>query len=216
MNIYLSILMILFILTIYMLILSLGIKKKSLSVFFSFLSALILISYLTQYIFLSAQSPEFLFNIRHFIFLSFPSAGLMSFIFINKCDNHLMSKKNIILLIIIFIAFSWTVIACPEKIMPDILGYRVVLYDKLAYCFYGIEGLFSIYMIYMSLKKFLLGGPIGHRVVNIAFFLGYTAAIAESLALLFNKPFMRFPIVSELLIIPAIIYSMIIIKDNIK
>ena len=214
MRIYLSLLFVVLITNLYALMSTGNIKNKFIRVSFKILLVLSLLRYISLYIFLVSESPNYLYNIRYFVLFSGLSIPVTSFISIKLMNEEKVKNIDTIFISIISVIYIFIILNAPYGIISKDIGYSVAVKQSWTFIIASIQGFFSGLMIYFSLNYFVKIKVIKNRLINLIFLSGFMSAIAEGLVILFGIAGFRTMIISEGIILIAVCSALNYIGEN--
>lgn len=214
MNLYLTILLTVLLLGFFALTQAIGLKDKKLGFIMAILIAGIILRYTALLIYLTSVTPLYLYEIRNFIMLSVISIPILSYICINKINKGSLGKVDVTLIPVMAIIYIYLIFMCPEKIVTDETGYKLILKNTYLYYLSVVQGVFSVYMIYITIRQMFKRTSNYVKTINIIFFGGYVLAVLEGLCMLFNRAIMKSPVLSEGILMLAIVVALRKLKDE--
>lgn len=208
MIIYFMLLFVTIMAVIYSILLWTKVKNNVIKFLMVLLLSLALLKYITLYIFGIAQSPEHLFLFR-FLFLasliSLPAASYGSLRLLRNAGLNIYDK---ILMVFMIISFSYILYNAPEGIISSDPGYTVLFREGWMYIILIIQCIFSVLMVYLSFNYFIKQHILKIKLTYFLYLIAYTALLSESLLQIFGYKLFPENIISEILIVIAIIAAL--------
>lgn len=202
---YFSVLFIILMANVYAIILSIHLKEKLLKMVVVLFLSFTLFRYFILYLFSLAQSPENLFMLKNVVLVSLITIPVLSYLCImilNKGGLNIFDKCFLVLTGVIF---AFVIYIAPRGIINTDFGYKVLYNDGWQFIITLIQFCFSGYLIYVSLNYFKREKNFKLKFTYFLFFLGYIIEIIEGLLSFYQNNLLPENIISEGIILIAII-----------
>jgi hypothetical protein len=207
MLLYFSILFLVCLANVYAITLCLGIKEKLYRFTFLALLSLCVFRYFILYFFSSAETPIYLYSLKNLAFVSIISIPPIAYICINVVGKGFCNIIDKVFVVIITLIFFVIVYRAPQGVVSAELGYKVALGENWIYILSIFQCSFAALMIYLSFKFLFIAKGYKYKALYFLFGLGYITSIIEAMLTIINNGIFQEAIISEGLILIAIIIS---------
>jgi hypothetical protein len=214
MRIYVSLLFILLVINLYAAVSVSNITQKVIRIITFILLILCMLRYVSLYIFLISKSPDYLYNIRYFVLASAVSIPVVSYISIRLLNGAKTGVFDAVFIAAVSAGYFFMIFNATDGVIPEDIGYKVAIKQSWTYIITIAQGIFTGFMIYLSLDYLLKIRAAKNRIINLIFLMGFISAIIEGLMVLFNKAGLHTMLVSEGIILAAICSSLNLMSKN--
>lgn len=197
MNIYVSILFIVFLLNFYAIFSVTEIKIRPFKTVCIILLSFCLLRYISLFTFYVSKAPGSLYMIKNLPLISQLAIPLVSFIIIKLLNKGGLSKVDSVFIILMTVVYMLIIYKAPCGIKPVQVGYQVMIDRRWGMIASIAQGIFYATMIYLSISYFVICKSIKLKILNILFCIGYIAATTEGLLMLLEIHILPWFIISE-------------------